>query len=1183
MSPKAKQISNPFSTGGGGNNFETRVQAAFVALMLTGGFAPCLPLWTIKKIKLQGKYAGYDTDDLIVFAKSPDSEKEVKLLGQIKHFVKITYRDKVFGQVIQSAWSDFKNLTVFKEGADVIALITGPLSSTDNMDVRTILEWARHSEDATDFLTKVDQANFSNNAKRNKLKAFRIHLKRANSGIDVSDDELWRFMKSFHLLGYDLDIKAGVTLSLLQSLIGQYSQANAQVLWTQLVDEVQSANQNAGTITTDSLPVELLSSFQHRVVEIIPADFARTPTVPATIDWSHVSFASELAITNLLGSWDEKTEADKAVAGQLAHEDFTNWISKIREILQQPESSLTLKNGKWAVTKRLEMWKTLGPRLFDDHIDRFKQCVVDVLTERDPQFELHPDKRYAASIYGKALTYSDSLRKGLVESLALLGTHPKALTNCSLNKPETTAIIVVREILDGADWILWGSLNNLLPMLAEAAPGEFLSTVEAALQRTTCPFDELFSQEGKGITGGNYMTGLLWALENLAWDAQYLSRVAIILGELAAHDPGGNYANRPANSLTTIFLPWLPQTIASVEKRKTAIQTLQKEVPEIGWKILLSLLPNQHQTSTGSHKPVWRGTIPEDWAKGVSQQEYWDQVSYYAVMAVEIANTDIAKLTELIEHLHNLPQPAFDRLMVHLESVEITGKPEEERLPLWTKLVHLVSKHKKYSDTKWALRPDLVEKIDSIAKRLAPKNPLRLYRLLFSGRDLDLYEEEGNWEEQQRKLDERRQHAIQEIISIQGLNALIEFAESVDSSFHVGLSLGFIAEEISDSAILPKLMDTDNRNLAQFASGFVRGRYQSQGWVWVDQIKTSDWSTTQRGQFLGCLPFTDGTWIRSSHLLGENESAYWSKVSVNPYQTEDTHLDLAIDKLIEYDRPNAAISCLSRTMHDKKPLDQARTVKALLAAVSSREPAHSIDVYDIAEIIKTLQDDPNTNPDDLFQVEWVYLPLLDRYHGASPKFLEQRLVSHPDFFCEVISLVYRSKNEERTNIESTEQQKGIAANAYRLLHEWQTPPGMQPNGSFSGDYFIKWLDSVKTACSESGHLEVALSHIGNALIYSPSDTDGLWIHHAAAAALNAKDAGNMRSGFRMGIVNSRGAHWIDPTAKPEKELAAKYRQQASDVENHGYQRLAATLRGVADSYNREAERIVEEHKHEDGQ
>jgi hypothetical protein len=1177
MSQRAKQISNPFSTGGGGGNFETRVQAAFVALMLTGGFAPCLlPLWPIKKIKLQGKYAGYDTDDLIVFAKSPDSEKEVKLLGQIKHFVKITERDKVLGEVIQSAWSDFKNLTVFKEGSDVIALITGPLSSTDIMDVRTILEWARHSEDATDFLTKVDRANFSSNAKRNKLKAFRIHLKKANSGIDVSDDELWRFMKSFHLIGYDLDIKAGVTISLLQSLICQYSQENVYALWTQIVYIVQSANQNAGTITIDSLPEELRSSFQRRVVETIPADFARTLSVPATIDWNHVSFASEVAITNLLGSWYEKSEADTAVAGQLANEEFATWLSKIREILQQSKSPLTLKNGKWAVAKRLEMWQTLGPRLFDDHLGRFQQCVIRVLTERDPQFELRPEERYAASIHGKVLTHSDSLRKGLVESLALLGSHPKALTNCSLNKPETTAIIAVREILDGADWILWGSMNNLLPMLAEAAPGEFLSMVESALQRIPCPFDELFSQEGNGITGGNYMTGLLWALETLAWDEQYLSRVAVILGELATHDPGGNYANRPANSLTTIFLPWLPQTIASVEKRKAAIQTLQKEVPEIGWTILLSLLPNQHQMSTGSHKPVWRGTIPEDWAKGVSQQEYWDQVSCYADMAVEIANTDIVKLTDLIGHLHNLPQPALDNLLVHLESDKITSKPEEERLPLWTKLIEFVSKHKKYADEKWALSPELVERINRITESLAPESPLCLYQRLFKGRDHDLYEKD-NWEVQQNKLDERRQNAIREIVTTYDLGILIEFAESVESSLHVGLSLGFVAEEIADSAILPELLNTDKRKLSQFVSGFVWGRYRSQGWVWVDKVDTSDWSTEQKGQFLVCLPFTNETWVRSVQLLGKNESAYWSKVSVNPHQTEDTHLDLAIDKLIEYDRPNAAISCLSKTLHDKKPLDQARTVKALLAAVSSREPAHSIDVYDIAEIIKALQDDPNTNPDDLFQVEWVYLPLLDRYHGASPKFLEQRLVSHPDFFCEVISLVYRSNNEERANIEPTEQQKVIAANAYRLLHEWQTPPGMQPNRSFSGDYFNKWLDSVKTACSESGHLEVALSHIGNVLIYSPSDPAGLWIHHAAAAALNAKDAGNMRSGFRMGIVNSRGAHWIDPTGKPERELAAKYRQQASDVENHGYQRLAATLRGVADSYDREAER------NEDGQ
>lgn len=1170
MSSEPKQLSNPFSTGGGGVIFETRVQATFVALMLTGGYAPCLPTWPIRKIKLQGKIEGYDTEDLIVFTKHPDREKEAKLLGQIRHSITIAERDAKFGDVIQGAWKDFKNPNVFTEGLDAIALITRPLSATDTNNVRTILEWARDSENATDFLKKVNQTNFSSKEKRSKLNAFRGHLKNANCGTDVSDDELWRFMKSFHLLGYDLDIKSGVTLSLIQSLICQYPTENPHSLWTQLINEAQSANQNAGTITIDSLSEELRSTFQRPGVETIPADIARTPSIAEEIDWNQNQFASELAIASLLGSWNEKYEGDRAIAKHLANEDYANWILKIREILQTPESPLTLKNGRWSIAKRLGLWQTLGQRLFDDQLERFQQCAIDVLKEYDLQFDLAPEERYVASIYGKVLTHSHSLRKGLAESLALLGSHPIALTNCSLNRPETIAVLAVREIFNGAGWVRWASLNNLLPLLAEAAPGQFLDAVEAALQSDPCPFNELFAQEGNGITGRNYMTGLLWALETLAWDEQYLTRVTIILGELAALDPGGNWANRPANSLTTIFLPWMPQTTASVEKRQVAIRTLQLELSDIAWNLLLSLLPKQHQVSTGSRKPVWRETIPEDWSKGVSKQEYWDQVSCYADMVVEMAKEKIAKLTELIGYLDNLPQSAFDKLLRHLESDEITEMPEDERLPLWTELVDFALKQKRYSNAKWALSPDLVEKIDKIAECLAPQSPLNLYRMLFCERDFDLYEEKGNWAKQQKKLDERRQKAIKEIVTAYGLQTVINFAESVDSPWHVGFSLGFVGEEDADSVILPELLETKNRKLTQFAGGFIWGRYVSQGWAWVDQIDTSHWSSTQTGQFLAYMPFTNETWKRSEQLLGKDESMYWSKATVNPYQAEGG-LELAIDKLVEHGRPNAAISCLSRLLHDKQPLYQARTVKALLAAVSSTETAHSMDVYHTIEIIKALQDDPNTNHDNLFRVEWAYLPLLDRHQDASPKLLEKRLASDPDFFCEVIRLIYRSKNEDKTDREPAEQQEAIATNAYRLLHEWQTPPGMQPDGTFSRDHFNQWLDSIKTACSESGHLEVALSHVGQVLIHCPPDSNGLWVHHAAATALNAKDGEEMRVGFRIGLFNSRGVHTFT-AGREERQLAEKYRAQANEVESCGYHRLANSLNELATSYEREAER-----------
>jgi hypothetical protein len=69
----------------------------------------------------------------------------------------------------------------------------------------------------------------------------------------------------------------------------------------------------------------------------------------------------------------------------------------------------------------------------------------------------------------------------------------------------------------------------------------------------------------------------------------------------------------------------------------------------------------------------------------------------------------------------------------------------------------------------------------------------------------------------------------------------------------------------------------------------------------------------------------------------------------------------------------------------------------------------------------------------------------------------------------------------------------------------------------------------------------------------------------------------MRSGFRTEVFNSRGVHWVDPTGKPERDLAAQWREKADAVENSGFARFAATLRELADSYDREADRIIKEH------
>jgi hypothetical protein len=335
-------------------------------------------------------------------------------------------------------------------------------------------------------------------------------------------------------------------------------------------------------------------------------------------------YASDLALVNLIGAWNEKNDADTNILSKLIDQSYSTWLLKAKEILHLPDNPFSLQNGIWQITDRVSLWEMLGSRIFDQNLDRFKELAIAVLKENDPAFELPIENRFAASIYGKEMTYSSALRKAMSEGLALIGSKGESLKNCSRDKAEGTAILCIREIFLNADWVLWGSLNELLPILAEAAPDEFFKTVESALGSNPCPFDLLFSQEGSGVTGRNYITGLLWALEGLAWDQKYLVRICVILGELSTHDPGGNWANRPFNTLSTILLPWYPQTIAPIEKRKVAVQTLSQEFPAIAWKLLItSLLPNQHQTSMHTHKPAWRNTIPIGWKEGSTNVDYW--------------------------------------------------------------------------------------------------------------------------------------------------------------------------------------------------------------------------------------------------------------------------------------------------------------------------------------------------------------------------------------------------------------------------------------------------------------------------------------------------------------------------------------------------------------------------------
>ena len=110
-----------------------------------------------------------------------------------------------------------------------------------------------------------------------------------------------------------------------------------------------------------------------------------------------------------------------------------------------------------------------------------------------------------------------------------------------------------------------------MPLISEASPSAFFKFVEQSLSEKEPKIMSMFEEVDTLMSPTSYHTGLLWALEKLAWFPDFLTRVTIILGHLAKLDPGGHLANRPLNSLRHIFLPCAPQTNANLEYRFNAL------------------------------------------------------------------------------------------------------------------------------------------------------------------------------------------------------------------------------------------------------------------------------------------------------------------------------------------------------------------------------------------------------------------------------------------------------------------------------------------------------------------------------------------------------------------------------------------------------------------------------------
>jgi hypothetical protein len=777
----------------------------------------------------------------------------------------------------------------------------------------------------------------------------------------------------------------------------------------------------------------------------------------------------------LAGRWNEDLEGDRKMIATLAGEDYESYIKRLQPWCYSADAPVVKIGNTWRLTSPMDAWTHAGRYLTKDNFNKVAETFLTTLTTIDQRFDLPAVDRHKAVWYGIKSAYSRWLREGLLQSLILTSMYGEKL---GLDAPSPAVGWVdglIYNLLNTDNTDLWRSLDHEMYLIAEASPSAFMTCIERLLKSNPSPITKLFDEEPGLLDNVTYYTGLLWALEGLAWMPELLSRVTLVLGELSTKDPGGRLQNRPINSLYDIYRSWYPQTFASLESRIDALRLLQNSNKEVGWTILTRMLPNDGRSSAGhTHKMRWR-LSDQPRRQNMNYEELYN--TYRLVMELLIQNFDNteAQLIRLLEKSVSLDyferQKLLDFLQERIPQIKIEGTESRDALR------QIIGRHRSCPTADWALPEDMLQRYEQIYNSLEPADDVEKVWWLFA----------ENWppfleglprviphSEQAEDLQNRRNNELQSIYEKHGFAKVLELVEKVgDQEAHI---LGFtLANVITNEEEIDQLTDflkLEDKCLLVIQT-FLQRKYFSESSEWVfklyEKLLAKGFATETLAKMFLKLRAEKELW---DFIENANDQilidTYWKSVDTIVFFIADDDWEFVIRKLIEYKRFASAIYEVS---HHVEKIDSDLLIEVLEKLLKNEpEPNVRLDSYNVEHIFNELEKRGGIEDSVMIPLEWMYMPILGSSYGdtKTPR-LCKAMADDPLFFMEVLSLLYKPEVAEGNgeaekngdNDSETLTKRSMAEQAFSLLYHWKTVPAVAKDGVLNEEKLQSWVHTVR--------------------------------------------------------------------------------------------------------------------------
>ena len=915
----------------------------------------------------------------------------------------------------------------------------------------------------------------------------------------------------------------------------------------------------------------------------------RLSTIPAVRapTWARdAEKARKLLPTALVGAWHKASSADREVVRLLAREDEDHDVeASVTALLALEDLPLWSVGEYRGVVSRIDALFGVHKFVTEPDLDNFFFVAECVLSETDPALDLPEDERWAANVYGKVRDHSAALRRGIRETLVLLSVHGDTLFRNGLGIDlETRISSFIHRLLTPLTIDKLLSHQDDLPDYAEAAPATFLTLIEIDLQQPEPAVFGLLKPVDSSPFARCLRTGLLWALEGLAWNN--LGRVSLILGRMSTIAINDNLVNKPIGSLQSLYRSWLPQTAASLAERKRSLEMLTTRFPDVGWQVCVAQLNTGSQLAFSNHRPRWR-----DDASGAGRSTTHEQLHEFTRKSLDLVlawpNHDRWTLGDLVGLLQDLPNA--DQLRIW-GLIDAWGDAEADDKAK----AHLRERIRRCAFTRrgrlHGVRGEARKRARAAYDRLESRNPVVRHSWLFANSWIDpsVAEEAAekfDHEKHAEKIREHRSTAMREIWAERGFEGVIALLANCGAPIVVGEMLEPCIPGGSER------IEFVNRCLSVTDGLHEPAKWCLRGFLWSvgdDERGTllaavaNGADPEQIARLYRCAPCRQHTWRLLDQYDKQIRDHYWKAVQPEWIRHEDADLIEVIGRLLDAGRPHVAFHVAHLDWSRVETSQLKRLLFDMASADTEPEEHYRPAPYQISEALSELDGRSSVSREEMVRLEFTYLPALDHGKHGIPN-LERSISQSPIGFVQILALLFTrddgGQDPPEWHSEDTEKRAVLGSVAFRLLDRLNHIPGTRDGDRDDIDVeaLSRWVSEARRLCTEYGRSRIGDQYIGQILSRAPTDEDGVPPCPAVCAVMERVGSRDIASGFAIGTFNTRGVvgRAIGEGGGQERQLAEEFRSWARQ-RSARYPFVGSILEGIADDYERQARREDDE-------